>query len=458
MINSKSLFCTLATLILLGGACKNNQLDDFGIQSTGSVKVSASPEVGEVVKDKSKVFVSLDVLLSIPASNAFEIDLKENQDTITTLIENGTLQNTIALPVGTYDAPAVVNVAYGEKKTTFKVAIATGVLEKNFGKQVAFAVKLSSPSKGNSVQQSKESFVVVLDTKKILTLEDIHYVTFKGGTAGIVNIPGGGEFGQNAEGLAIPLTLQLNGLGESVGFDATIEGSGSNIPAMVASGKLPANTIALAPENYRLDKVAKFLPGQNTAKFAITVYMPVIRDNVTKKLALTLTLTNVTKNLINPENKTITVVLDPVALLSADVTNAGQLSVSMDNPNGPGASQGSPKLVDGNYFNKFLAEMGSRLWAQLKYDQPIVINSYSITCAEDMHSRDAKIWNLSASNDGISWVILDERNTEVFENYNETKTFDFVNTKAFTYYRLNVLKNQGDYYFQMAEFRVFKKP
>lgn len=458
MMNSKSLFCMLTALILFGGACKNNQLDEFGIQSAGSVKVSASPEVGEVVKDKSKVWVSLDVLLSIPASNAFEIELKENQDTIATLIENGTLENTIALPVGTYDAPSVVNVAYGDKKTTFKVAISTSFLEKNFGKQVAFAVKLSSPSKGNTVQQAKDGYVVVLDTKKILTLEDIHYVTFKSGTAGIVNIPTGGAFGENAEGLAIPITLQLNGLGESVGFDATIEASGSDIPAMVSSGKLPANTIALVPQNYKLQTPAKFLPGQNTAKFNLTVYMSALRDNLTKKLAITLTLTNVTKNLINPENKTLTVVLDPVALLSTDITKGAEISVSAESWTGPNGSQGSLRLIDGDFFNKYLAEMGSGLWAQLKYAQPTVVNSYSLTCAEDVHARDAKKWNFSGSNDGISWVVLDEHNGEIFENYNQTKTFDFVNTKAFTYYRLNVLQNQGDYYFQMAEFRVFKKP
>lgn len=448
----------LTTLILIGGACKNNQLDDFGIQSTGSIKVSASAEVGEVVKDKSKVYVSLDVLLSMPASNAFEIDLKENQDTITTLIENGTLQNTIALPVGSYDAPAVVNVAYGEKKTTFKVAIATSVLEKNFGKQVAFAVKLSSPSKGNSVQQSKESFVVVLDTKKILKLEDIHYVTFKGGTAGIVNIPAEGEFGQNAEGLAIPLTLQLNGLGESVGFDATIEASGNDIPAMVTSGKLPANTIALVPENYKLEKTAKFLPGQNTAKFTFTVYMPVLRDNLTKKLALKLTLTNVTKNLINPENKTLTVVVDPAELVLVDGTDGGQLSVSKENGAGAGGGEGSLKLVDGNNFNKFLAAFGSGIWAQLKYSQSMIVRGYSITSGNDVHARDAKKWNLSGSNDGVTWVVLDERSNEVFQGFNETRTFGFVNTKAFTYYRLNVLENNGDDYIQMSEFRLLKKP
>lgn len=458
MINSKSLFCMLTALILFGGACKNNQLDDFGIQSTGSIKVSASPEVGEVVKDKSKVWVSLDVLLSIPASNAFEIELKENQDTITTLIENGTLENTVALPVGTYDAPPIVNVAYGDKKTTFKVAIATSILEKNFGKQVAFAVKLSSPSKGNSVQPSKESYVVVLDTKKILTVEDIHYVTFKTGTAGIVNIPAEGEFGQNAEGLAIPITLQLNGLGESVGFDATIEGSGNDIPAMVASGKLPANTIALVPDNYNLQTTAKFLPGQNTAKFTFTVKMPVIRDNVTKKLALTLTLTNVTKNLINPESKTLTVVLDPTELVLVDGTDGGQLSVSRENGGGAAGGEGSLKLVDGNIMNKFLAAFGSGIWAQLKYAQPMVVRGYSITSGNDEHSRDAKKWNLSGSNDGVTWVILDERSNEAFERFNDTRTFGFVNTKSFTYYRLNVLENNGAEHIQMSEFRLLKKP
>src|SRR3546814_11181656 len=97
-------------------------------------------------------------------------------DTVLALIENGTLENTVALDGGALLVPTHLKVPYGVKSALLEVEISRTILERNFGNKVAFALKLIKPGKGNTI--GKATGLIVLNPYDILPLEDMHYVSF----------------------------------------------------------------------------------------------------------------------------------------------------------------------------------------------------------------------------------------------------------------------------------------
>lgn len=145
--------------------------------------------------------------------------------------------------------------------------------------------------------------------------------------------------------------------------------------------------------------------------------------------------------------------------LEVDLTVLGKLSVNIENSGGSSASEGSPKVVDGDLGSKFLINpYSSTLYMQLTFKVPYRIAAYTMTSANDASDRDPKNWALVASNDEQNWVELDVRNEEAFAARKETKRYDFANTTEYKYYRINITSNNGSSLFQLAEWRLIRKP
>jgi hypothetical protein len=142
-----------------------------------------------------------------------------------------------------------------------------------------------------------------------------------------------------------------------------------------------------------------------------------------------------------------------------DVTSQAALSVNIENTDGPDATEGSSKVIDGDLTTKFLIfTYDPTLYIQLKFRKAQHITSYTLTSANDSPSRDPKSWTISGSNDGNAWVLLDTRTNETFSDREKTNNYDFPNTTSYTYYRLNITANGGSALFQMAEWRVISVP
>lgn len=141
-----------------------------------------------------------------------------------------------------------------------------------------------------------------------------------------------------------------------------------------------------------------------------------------------------------------------------DVTGAGVLTVSRDNDSGPISKEGSSKLIDNDVNTKFVQfNFKDYLWAQLDYrDAPAVINAYSITSGDDAPERDPKIFRFEASNDRMSWTILDNHLTETFATRKLTKTYIFENTVPYKFYRLYISSTVSAGLIQMSEWRVLQ--
>ncbi len=149
--------------------------------------------------------------------------------------------------------------------------------------------------------------------------------------------------------------------------------------------------------------------------------------------------------------------IDSLIRRARDITAQATLSVSNENNGGPGAGEGSPKLVDGNLSTKYLVQtFVPGMWFQLKFPAGKAVGAYTFTSGNDEHPRDPKTWRLEASNDGTSWAILDRRVDQVFNNFTETHRFEIDNEESYTYYRIVLEANNGASIFQMSEWRLIE--
>lgn len=138
-----------------------------------------------------------------------------------------------------------------------------------------------------------------------------------------------------------------------------------------------------------------------------------------------------------------------------DLTGDATITVSKDNDGGAEADEGSLKLIDGDENTKFLTGgFPQDFWMQQSLTEAEVANKYTITSGNDAPDRDMKSWELVGSNDGSTWEVIDTRTDQSWTDRNQTREFNFDNTTAYMYYRINVLANNGSSLIQVSEWRI----
>ena len=140
-----------------------------------------------------------------------------------------------------------------------------------------------------------------------------------------------------------------------------------------------------------------------------------------------------------------------------DITSEGNATivVSRDHPNGANSAEGSLKVIDNDYTTKFLTNgFPQEFYMQQNFDVAQVVNKYSFTSGNDAPDRDFKTWELLASNDGANFEVLDTRTDQTFTARNQTREFTFDNDKAYKYYRINLIENNGSTLIQLTEWRL----
>ncbi|WP_160114797.1 discoidin domain-containing protein [Aquimarina sp. AU474] len=95
-------------------------------------------------------------------------------------------------------------------------------------------------------------------------------------------------------------------------------------------------------------------------------------------------------------------------------------------------------------------------WIQIQFPAALIVNKITITSANDVPDRDPENFNIQGSNNGTSWVTLNSWSGQTWVNRFERREFDFTNTNAYTYYRLNTTKNRASINMtQICEIELF---
>src|SRR5439155_19041761 len=110
-------------------------------------------------------------------------------------------------------------------------------------------------------------------------------------------------------------------------------------------------------------------------------------------------------------------------------------------------------LVDSDVLTKWLT-FTSTAFVQFKLAEPLVVRRYALSSANDAPGRDPQDWTLQGSSDGTTWTDLDTRTGQTFTERYQTKTYEFANSTAFGFYRLNITRNAGDPLIQLAELQI----
>jgi hypothetical protein len=84
-----------------------------------------------------------------------------------------------------------------------------------------------------------------------------------------------------------------------------------------------------------------------------------------------------------------------------------------------------------------------------------VVHSYSITSANDVPERDPTAWQLQGSNDGGTWVTVDQRTAQVFAARHQTNPYTCSNLTPYRWYRLLITANGGAPALQLAELALY---
>jgi len=83
---------------------------------------------------------------------------------------------------------------------------------------------------------------------------------------------------------------------------------------------------------------------------------------------------------------------------------------------------------------------------------PVALNAYEFTSANDVPDRDPREWVLEGSSDGRTWKVLDRRADQpVFGARAETRRYEFANEEAWGHYRFTFASNHGARHFQLAD-------
>ena len=242
-------------------------------------------------------------------------------------------------------------------------------------------------------------------------------------------------------------------------FNVRTDANADTIATLVANGTLPANTVALQPDQYDLNRIYQVPSNASTAPLDLIVPWSVIEANMDNVLALSISLDSTSRHVLNYEKNNVIILIYPPLVVEVDVTNEGVFAVNRDNGGGADANEGSKKLIDNNVNSKFLqGGYNGDLQMTLTFATAQNIGAYTFTSANDADTRDPKDWFLEGSMDGVSWVTIDQRSNEKFTTRFQTRRFEISQPVAYTHYRLNITNNNGSSAYQQAEWRMIRVP
>lgn len=406
-------------------------------------------------KSPETLTIPLEVSFSDAAPKRFNVNVSADNDTINKLIADGTLKNTVLLAPELYELPSNLDARFGLDHLDFNLMVDITALERNYGKNLALAVKLSDPTKSNTFD--KKEAIVIINTSKTISPEEIHYIYFE--EAGkVMGIPeAGAKYAQNSSYVSIPVTVSLGGVAAG-GFNVRLAAEPDTVQKLIDDNVLQNTILLTEGSDYTFPDSVDFLPKKNEASFNLDVNVDALLDHYNEKVALALTLNNPNSHLLDSTKKTIVLELTPSGLVEFDVTNQNStLTVERDNTRTGEVSTG---LVDNQINTKFLLFDFTGVWAQLEFDTPQVTGAYTLTSANDAPGRDPKVWQLLGSNDGANWKVLDAQTNQSFSARFQTKKYYFSDKTAYKYYRLEIQETADGpgSLMQLAEWRLIRTP
>ncbi|WP_051194568.1 DUF6924 domain-containing protein [Nocardia jiangxiensis] len=94
-----------------------------------------------------------------------------------------------------------------------------------------------------------------------------------------------------------------------------------------------------------------------------------------------------------------------------------------------------------------------RATLEFQLSEPIAVDHYMLTSANDAPDRDPSAWTLRGSADGRRWRILDTRSGQSFPERHHSRTYRIAEPWSCTHYRLDITGNHGSPHLQLETVR-----
>ncbi|TCC99488.1 DUF5013 domain-containing protein [Pedobacter hiemivivus] len=316
----KTKYIIMFVLIFILSACKDDIFPnkEFPAVTTGFDYKDGRLEVRKSIVQRVGAYmdVPVDISLDGPAPAYFTMNITANADTVNTLIANGGLLNTVALPAQSFSYPANTELHYGRNSSRIYVRFYVPDLEIYYGRNVAVALKLSNPTKNNEIAPSKKTIILVLNTNELIDQSDLRLIRFENGGERMVITPtSGSNITQDATYFNIPLNARLMG---AVGQDVSVKvlSNQDTVQKLLLAGVLPENTVMLESSNYSLPsdpiKILQAEGGKGTFNLRINT-----RDMARyfgKNIAIGLKLSDPTRYQLDPLDKSLVIIINTTVL------------------------------------------------------------------------------------------------------------------------------------------------
>ena len=117
------------------------------------------------------------------------------------------------------------------------------------------------------------------------------------------------------------------------------------------------------------------------------------------------------------------------------------------------------RISDGNRTSCYRANFTEPVSITYTYDQPVSINTYSITASKNEYTRDPSDWTLEGSNDGNTWTQLDSQFGQSFSHRYATQFYKLnghssMEDEQYSIYRLTVNATNGANQIQIGELQL----
>ena len=126
-------------------------------------------------------------------------------------------------------------------------------------------------------------------------------------------------------------------------------------------------------------------------------------------------------------------------VVQSSIAGSGQIS----------DTESKVRIIDSNTSTKWLSKDNAPsttapIWISFQIQAAKAVQAYSIVSANDSSERDPKDWNFYGSDNGSTWTVLDTQSGITFANRFQQKIFQFENSTAYQYYKLEITANAGD--------------
>jgi hypothetical protein len=268
--------CLVGVVAVLASSCQHEKLSEVVVpQSFAPVSASLATKL-EVGAGSTYTLTGADITVpatisfSSATASAFSINLSTNVDTVASLITSGVLPaGTVAFTSGAAAVLPQINVPAGVTSVTFNVIVSRSVMELSYGKNLAAAIKISAPTKGNKIAAGKSAMIFVVKTADILSAGSIHEVAFgvPNKVFDVASNPTSFTTGSLSLTVNIPVVLQGDPGAE---FTVDAVSSPDSVTKYINSGLL-TNSVLYSDANISLSTPKiKILAGTNTAMLTFT--------------------------------------------------------------------------------------------------------------------------------------------------------------------------------------------